>query len=99
VMAAIAERAADVVIVTDDNPRTENGDAIVQDIQAGFSHLSRALVQRDRAKAIAAAIKQAGSDDVVLIAGKGHETYQEIYGIKTPFDDLVQARLHLGEAA
>lgn len=99
VMAAIAERAADVVIVTDDNPRTENGDAIVQDIQAGLSHLSRALVQRDRAKAIAAAIKQAGSDDVVLIAGKGHETYQEIYGIKTPFDDLVQARLHLGEDA
>jgi UDP-N-acetylmuramoyl-L-alanyl-D-glutamate--2,6-diaminopimelate ligase len=99
VMAAIAERGADVVIVTDDNPRTENGDAIVQDIQAGLSHLSRALVQRDRAKAIAAAIKQAGSDDVVLIAGKGHETYQEVYGIKTPFDDLVQARLHLGESA
>lgn len=98
-MAAIAERAADVVIVTDDNPRTENGDAIVQDIQSGLSHLSRALVQRDRAKAIAAAIKQAGTDDVVLIAGKGHETYQEIYGIKTPFDDLVHARLHLGEDA
>lgn len=97
VMAAIAERGADVLIVTDDNPRTENGDAIVQDIQAGLSHLSRALVQRDRAKAIAAAIKQATSDDVVLIAGKGHETYQEVHGIKTAFDDLVQARLHLGE--
>ncbi len=99
VMAAIAERGADVVIVTDDNPRTENGDAIVQDIQAGFSHLSRALVQRDRAKAIALAIRQADSTDVVLIAGKGHETYQEVYDIKTPFDDLVQARLNLGEAA
>jgi len=99
VMAAIAERGADVVIVTDDNPRTENGDAIVQDIQAGFSHLSRALVQRDRAKAIAAAIRQADSSDVVLIAGKGHETYQEVYGIKTPFDDLVQARRNLGEDA
>ena len=99
VMAAIAERAADVVIVTDDNPRTENGDAIVQDIQAGISHLSRVLVQRDRAKAIATAIKQAGSDDVVLIAGKGHETYQEVHGIKMPFDDLVQARLALGESA
>ncbi len=97
VMAAIAERGADVVIVTDDNPRTENGDAIVQDIQAGFSHLSRALVQRDRAKAISAAIRQADSTDVVLIAGKGHETYQEVYGIKTPFDDLVQARRNLGE--
>ncbi|MEO8001525.1 MAG: UDP-N-acetylmuramoyl-L-alanyl-D-glutamate--2,6-diaminopimelate ligase [Arenimonas sp.] len=99
VMAAIAERGADVVIVTDDNPRTENGDAIVLDIQAGFSHLSRALVQRDRAKAIAAAIRQADSTDVVLIAGKGHETYQEVYGIKTPFDDLVQARRNLGEDA
>ena len=99
VMAAIAERAADIVIVTDDNPRTENGDGIVQDIQAGFSHLSRALVQRDRAKAIAIAIRQAGSDDVVLIAGKGHEAYQEVHGIKTAFDDLVQARLHLGEDA
>lgn len=99
VMAAIAERAADVVIVTDDNPRTENGDGIVQDIQAGFSQLSRVLVQRDRAKAIAAAIKQAAGDDVVLIAGKGHETYQEVHGIKTPFDDLVHARLHLGEDA
>lgn len=99
VMAAIAERAADVVIVTDDNPRTENGDAIVQDIQAGLSHLSRALVQRDRAQAIAVAIRQSGSDDVVLIAGKGHETYQEVHGIKMSFDDLVQARLHLGEDA
>ena len=99
VMAAIAERGADVVIVTDDNPRTENGDAIVQDIQAGFSHLSRALVQRDRAKAIALAIRQADSTDVVLIAGKGDETYQEVYDIKTRFDDMVQARLNLGEAA
>jgi len=96
VMAAIAERGADVVIVTDDNPRTENGDGIVQDIQAGFSNLSRVLVQRDRAKAIAAAIRQADSTDVVLIAGKGHETYQEVYGIKTPFDDMVHARLSLG---
>jgi UDP-N-acetylmuramoyl-L-alanyl-D-glutamate--2,6-diaminopimelate ligase len=99
VMAAIAERGADVVIVTDDNPRTENGDAIVRDIQAGFSYLSRAIVQRDRAKAIAAAIRQSESFDVVLIAGKGHETYQEVHGIKMPFDDLVQARLCLGESA
>jgi len=98
VMAAIAERSADVVIVTDDNPRTENGDDIVRDIQAGFTNVMRATIQRDRAKAIAAAIANAGSEDVVLIAGKGHETYQEVNGIKTPFDDLVQARLCLGEA-
>ena len=99
VMAAIAERDADVVIVTDDNPRTENGDDIVRDIQAGFTNMSRVTVQRDRANAIAEAIANAGSTDVVLIAGKGHETYQEVDGVKRPFDDLVQARLCLGEAA
>jgi len=98
-MAAIAERGANVVIVTDDNPRTENGDDIVRDIQAGFADPSRVTVQRDRAKAIAEAIANADSADVVLIAGKGHETYQEVNGIKTPFDDLVQARLCLGVAA
>ncbi len=98
-MAAIAERGADVVIVTDDNPRTEDGDAIIQDIQAGFSGTSRVMVERDRAKAIFAALDQAGSADVVLIAGKGHETYQEVNGIKTPFDDLVQARQYLGANA
>jgi len=98
-MAAIAERGANMVIVTDDNPRSENGDDIVRDIQAGFADASRAVVQRDRAKAIAEAISGAGSADVVLIAGKGHETYQEVNGVKTSFDDLVQARLCLGEAA
>jgi UDP-N-acetylmuramoyl-L-alanyl-D-glutamate--2,6-diaminopimelate ligase len=98
-MAAIAERGANVVIVTDDNPRTENGDDIVRDIQAGFADASRVIVQRDRAKAIAEAITGAGSADVVLIAGKGHESYQEVNGVKTSFDDLVQARLCLGEAA
>ncbi len=99
VMAAIAERGADVVIVTDDNPRTENGDNIIDDILAGFVDASRAHVQRDRAKAIAMALAQASGSDVVLIAGKGHETYQEVNGIKTPFDDLVQARQHLGASA
>ena len=99
VMAAIAERGADVVIVTDDNPRTENGDEIVSDIQKGFSNPDRVFTQRDRAKAIAVALTQAGSTDVVLIAGKGHETYQEVNGVKFPFDDLVHAREFLGEYA
>lgn len=98
-MAAIAEQSADIVIVTDDNPRTEDGDAIILDIQAGFSNPARASVRRDRAVAIAEAIQQAQGNDVVLIAGKGHESYQEINGIKTPFDDLVQARQCLGEGA
>jgi UDP-N-acetylmuramoyl-L-alanyl-D-glutamate--2,6-diaminopimelate ligase len=99
IMGAIAERAADIVIVTDDNPRTENGDAIISDIQSGFLHADKANVQRDRAKAIAAALMQASALDVVLIAGKGHETYQEVNGVKFPFDDLQQARSYLGVAA
>ncbi|MEO8742462.1 MAG: UDP-N-acetylmuramoyl-L-alanyl-D-glutamate--2,6-diaminopimelate ligase [Lysobacteraceae bacterium] len=95
-MAAIAERLADRVIVTDDNPRGENGDAIVAEILAGFVHPDMVRVQRDRARAIAQAIADATSDDVVLIAGKGHETYQEIAGVQRPFDDMAHARAALG---
>ncbi|MCL7715608.1 UDP-N-acetylmuramoyl-L-alanyl-D-glutamate--2,6-diaminopimelate ligase [Stenotrophomonas mori] len=86
-MAAIAEQHADAVFVTDDNPRGENGDAIVADIMAGFADPARVTVQRDRARAIGAAVAQAGPGDIVLVAGKGHEPYQEIAGIKHPFDD------------
>ena len=91
-MAAIAERLADRVIVTDDNPRNEDGDAIVADILAGFAEPARAVVQRERAAAIAAAISGAGRDDVVLIAGKGHEPYQDVAGVKHPFEDAAVAR-------
>ena len=90
-MAAIAECNADVVIVTDDNPRTEDGDAIVADIIAGFNNAGVVRVERDRATAIAIAIHAAGVDDVVLIAGKGHEPYQEIHGVRHPFDDSLVA--------
>ncbi|MNV19412.1 UDP-N-acetylmuramoyl-L-alanyl-D-glutamate--2,6-diaminopimelate ligase [compost metagenome] len=86
-MAAIAEKYAEVVIVTDDNPRSEDGDRIVADIVAGLSSPAAATVQRDRAAAIATAIGLAGADDIVLIAGKGHEPYQEVHGVKHPFDD------------
>ena len=86
-MAAIAEAGADVVIVTDDNPRGEDGDTIVADIVAGFAHPDSVVVERDRKAAIARAIGQAGPDDIVLIAGKGHESYQEIDGVRHPFDD------------
>ena len=86
-MAAIAEQHADVVIVTDDNPRFEDGDAIVADIMAGFAHPERVTVQRDRARAIAHAVAMAGPDDIVLVAGKGHEPYQDIQGVQHPFDD------------
>ncbi|HEV2539376.1 MAG TPA: UDP-N-acetylmuramoyl-L-alanyl-D-glutamate--2,6-diaminopimelate ligase [Frateuria sp.] len=92
-MGAIAQRLADVPIVTDDNPRGEDGDAIVAQILAGMR--PPVAVQRDRAAAIAQAIAQAGADDVVLIAGKGHETYQEGAAGKRAFDDLAVARAAL----
>ncbi|HET6435234.1 MAG TPA: UDP-N-acetylmuramoyl-L-alanyl-D-glutamate--2,6-diaminopimelate ligase [Xanthomonadaceae bacterium] len=86
-MAAIAEAGADRVIVTDDNPRGEDGDAIVADILAGFSDTNPIRVERDRARAIALAIGEATADDIVLVAGKGHEPYQEVAGVRHPFDD------------
>ena len=91
-MAASAERLADLVLVTDDNPRGEPGDAIVADILAGFARPDAVVVQRDRAAAIALAISQADPGDIVLVAGKGHETYQEIGGVRHPFDDTQVAR-------
>ncbi|WP_158987171.1 UDP-N-acetylmuramoyl-L-alanyl-D-glutamate--2,6-diaminopimelate ligase [Lysobacter panacisoli] len=95
-MAAIAERHADVVVVTDDNPRFEDGDVIVADIMAGFEHPGRVIVQRDRAAAIAQAVAMAGPDDIVLVAGKGHEPYQDIQGVQHPFDDTLVAGAALG---
>ena len=95
IMGEIAARLADLVIVTDDNPRGESGDAIVADILAGCADAARVVVQRDRAAAIARAIGDAGADDIVLIAGKGHEPYQEIDGVQYPFDDTEVARMQL----
>jgi UDP-N-acetylmuramoyl-L-alanyl-D-glutamate--2,6-diaminopimelate ligase len=90
-MAQAAERLADAVVVTDDNPRSEAGDAIVADILAGFAAPQAVTVQRDRAAAIADALDAARPGDVVLIAGKGHETYQDSGGHKRPFDDAAVA--------
>jgi UDP-N-acetylmuramoyl-L-alanyl-D-glutamate--2,6-diaminopimelate ligase len=94
-MGAIAERLADAVVVTDDNPRGEEGDAIVAQIVAGMRAPERATVERDRARAIGFAIANARAGDVVLVAGKGHETYQESHGVKRPFDDMRVARAAL----
>ncbi|MCK7549136.1 UDP-N-acetylmuramoyl-L-alanyl-D-glutamate--2,6-diaminopimelate ligase [Marinobacter koreensis] len=94
-MAREAEALADQVIVTDDNPRSENPDAITRDIMAGFVHPERVRVIHDRAQAIAEAIDLAGKDDLVLIAGKGHEAYQEVAGQKLPFSDTEQVRHRL----
>ena len=81
--------------MTDDNPRTEDGDAIVADILAGFARPGEIRVVRDRGAAIAQAVAEAGSGDLVLVAGKGHEPYQEIHGVRHPFDDTEVARAAL----
>ncbi|MDE2273256.1 MAG: UDP-N-acetylmuramoyl-L-alanyl-D-glutamate--2,6-diaminopimelate ligase [Gammaproteobacteria bacterium] len=75
-MGALAEKLADHVIVTDDNPRHEDGDAIVAEILGGITQRRRVSVQRDRARALAEALQAARTGDVVLLAGKGHEQYQ-----------------------
>jgi len=75
-MGAIAEQHADVVVLTDDNPRMEDGSAIIADILQGADKPQIMLVERDRAKAIAQAIAMCGPDDLVIVAGKGHEDYQ-----------------------
>ena len=91
-MAAAAEQYADEIILTDDNPRTENSDDIIEQIICGFKDASRVLVIKDRARAIAHAIKAAGTEDIVLLAGKGHENYQLIGEDKVPFSDMQMAR-------
>lgn len=75
-MGALAEKLADHVIVTDDNPRHEDGDAIVAEILGGITQRRHVRVQRDRARALAEALQAARAGDVVLLAGKGHEQYQ-----------------------
>ncbi|HLA33220.1 MAG TPA: UDP-N-acetylmuramoyl-L-alanyl-D-glutamate--2,6-diaminopimelate ligase [Pseudomonas sp.] len=90
-MAAVVERLADGVLVTDDNPRTEAPEQIFRDIRAGFVHPERAQFVHGRGQAIAQLIAAASADDVLVLAGKGHEDYQEINGERQPFSDLVEA--------
>ena len=90
-MAKVAEQNAEVVIVTDDNPRTENPEKIIQDIVAGFDKPALAQVEHDRAKAISRALLQAEQGDTVLIAGKGHENVQILANEVLPFSDKEQA--------
>ncbi len=87
-MGEVAERLADRVFLTDDNPRGEDGAGIIAEILAGMRDPKAARIERDRGEAIAMALAEAGPDDVVLIAGKGHEQYQERDGRRIPFDDL-----------
>lgn len=91
IMAAISEKLADVVYVTNDNPRTENPESIITQILAGFSSKTPFVVP-DRAAAIENAIMSATANDIVLVAGKGHEDYQEINGERFHFSDVEVAR-------
>ncbi len=86
-MGRVAAEYADRLIVTSDNPRTETPEAIIADIRAGIPAETDCRIEPDRAQAIALACREAGPGDVVLIAGKGHETYQEINGVRHPFSD------------
>lgn len=94
-MGEIAEIHADWLIIADDNPRNEQGNDIVQHILSGIGNESKVLVIRDRAEAIEFAIANAKPGDVVLVAGKGHETYQDVGGNKLIFSDANQVRLAL----
>jgi UDP-N-acetylmuramoyl-L-alanyl-D-glutamate--2,6-diaminopimelate ligase len=94
-MAAVAERAAQRVVLTSDNPRSEDPAQILAQMLQGIRVVDQALVEVDRATAIATAVKAADARDVVLIAGKGHEDYQDIQGVKTPFSDLDHANTAL----
>lgn len=85
-MGLIAETFSDYVVVTDDNPRGEASDAIITDILAGCRS-NKIRVIADRKTAITTAIQQAAANDCVVVAGKGHESYQEIAGVKLPFSD------------
>lgn len=84
-MGKIAEDRADRVVVTTDNPRTEDPEKIIEDIIAGMNRADKRQVIVDRRRAIKEAVRHAGPGDVVLIAGKGHETYQDINGVKYEF--------------
>jgi len=86
-MARAVEAYADKTIVTSDNPRTENPMEIIQDIKQGFSKDYRYVIEEDRHSAIYFALNHAEEDEIIVIAGKGHETYQEINGVKHHFSD------------
>jgi len=88
-MASIGLSLSDQLILTSDNPRSENPKSILEDMEAGLdpSELHKALIIVDRKQAIKTACRLARKGDIVLVAGKGHEKYQEINGVKNPFDD------------
>ncbi len=95
-MARVAERLADDVYLTSDNPRTEDPQSILAQVAAGLTDGPPRCLEADRRSAIATALNDAGPDDVVLIAGKGHENYQIIGKVKHHFDDVEECERLLG---
>jgi UDP-N-acetylmuramoyl-L-alanyl-D-glutamate--2,6-diaminopimelate ligase len=98
-MAAAAEAAADQLVLTSDNPRSESPETIVAAMVQGLSRPASARIQLDRALAIEEAVAQAAAQDIVLLAGKGHESEQEILGVRHPFSDVAQAQTALQQRA
>jgi len=98
-MAAAAEASADQLVLTSDNPRSESPEAILAAMVSGLSRPEQARIQVDRALAIAEVVAHAAAQDVVLVAGKGHETEQDIMGVRHPFSDVEQAQTALQQRA
>ncbi len=96
-MGRVAERGSDHIVVTSDNPRSENPESILSDIRCGLARPDDVVLEPNRRDAIALAIRMARAGDTVLIAGKGHETYQEFDGSKLHFDDREVAAEFLSE--
>ncbi|WP_340065619.1 UDP-N-acetylmuramoyl-L-alanyl-D-glutamate--2,6-diaminopimelate ligase [Ascidiimonas aurantiaca] len=99
VMGAIASALSNTAIFTSDNPRNEDPDAIIKAMEEGVApqHFKKVLAITDRKQAIKTACKMANSNDIILVAGKGHETYQEIKGKRQPFDDFTIVKKLLEE--
>ena len=101
-MGLVAARLSDVVVITSDNPRSEDPARIIEEVMRGAEpeirqSQARVLTVVDRAEAIRTAVREAAAGDLVLVAGKGHEKYQEIGGVSHPFDDVAVAREALAE--
>jgi UDP-N-acetylmuramoyl-L-alanyl-D-glutamate--2,6-diaminopimelate ligase len=98
-MARVAESLADRIVMTTDNPRNEDPAGILEDMLAGLDQPGQARVIEDRAAAIRQAVLECGSGDIVLVAGKGHEAWQETKGQKIPFSDEATVSAALEVAA
>jgi len=98
-MAQVAESLADLLVLTSDNPRSEEPAAIIRDMLAGLQRPGAALVVEDRGAAIRRAVRESCDGDIVLVAGKGHEAWQESRGQRIPFSDEAAVRAALEDAA